>query len=53
LRPTRSINRPAGTAASPDAIRKIAGPSPSSPSIPVTSTKVIDDTAAVSCSTDE
>ena len=33
-RPTRSISRPAGTAASPEATRKIAGPSPSSPSTP-------------------
>jgi hypothetical protein len=53
LRPTRSINRPAGTAASADAVRKIAGPSPSSPSTPVTSTKVSEETAATSCSTDE
>src|ERR687895_2121212 len=31
----------------------MAGPSPSSPSTPVTSTKVIDETAATSCSTAE
>ena len=53
LRPMRSINRPAGTAVSPEATRKIAGPSPSNPSTPVTSTNVSDDTAATSCSTDE
>src|SRR5215218_4938519 len=52
-RPTASIARPAGTAASADAVRKIAGPSPSSPSTPVTSTNVSDDTAATSCSTAE
>jgi hypothetical protein len=52
-RPIRSIARPAGTAASADATRKIAGPSPSSPSTPLTSTNVIDDTAATSCSTAE
>ena len=39
----RSMSRPAGIAADADATRKIAGPSPSSPSIPVTSTNVIDD----------
>ena len=53
LRPMRSINRPAGTADSAEDIRKIAGPSPSSPVTPVTSTNVIDDTAATSWSTDE
>ena len=52
-RPTRSISRPAGTAASPEETRKIAGPSPSSPSTPETSTNVIEETAATSCSTDE
>ena len=52
-RPMRSIARPAGTAASADAVRKIAGPSPSRPSMPVTSTNVSDETAATSCSTAE
>ena len=47
------MSLPAGIAAEADATRKIAGPSPSSPSIPVTSTNVIDDTAATSCSTAE
>src|SRR3954454_21738638 len=49
----RSISRPAGTALRPEATRKIAGPSPSSPSTPVTSTNVIDETAATSWSTAE
>jgi hypothetical protein len=53
LRPRRSIARPAGTAVSADAVRKIAGPSPSSPSTPVTSTNVSDETAATSWSTAE
>jgi hypothetical protein len=52
-RPTRSIARPAGTAVSADATRKIAGPSPSRPSTPVTSTNVSDETAATSWSTAE
>ena len=52
-RPIRSISRPAGIAAEAEATRKIAGPSPSRPSIPVTSTNVIEDTAATSCSTAE
>ena len=52
-RPTRSIARPAGTAASAEDTRKIAGPSPRSPSIPVTSTNVIEETAATSWSTAE
>ena len=52
-RPIRSIARPAGTAASAEATRKIAGPRPSRPWIPVTSTNVIDETAATSCSTAE
>src|SRR4051812_20507200 len=51
--PKRSIARPAGTAVSADATRKIAGPRPSSPRAPVTSTNVIEDTAAVSCRTAE
>ena len=49
----RSMSLPAGMAADAEATRKMAGPSPSSPSIPVTSTKVIDDTAATSWSTAE
>ena len=52
-RPKRSISRPAGTAVSPDEMRKIAGPRPSSPLTPVTSTKVSDETAAVSWRTAE
>jgi hypothetical protein len=48
----RSIIRPAGTAVSAEDTRKIAGPSPSRPSTPVTSTKVIEETAATSCSTE-
>ena len=53
LRPTRSIARPAGTAASAPDVRKIAGPSPSNPSTPVTSTNVSEETAATSWSTAE
>ena len=53
VRPTRSIRRPAGTAVNPDDVRKIAGPSPSSPLTPVTSTKVRDETAAVNWRTAE
>src|SRR3954449_12352148 len=52
-RPIRSIARPAGTAVSADAVRKIAGPRPRRPSTPVTSTNVIDETAATSWSTAE
>ena len=52
-RPNRSIAHPAGRAVSADAVRKIAGPSPSSASKPVTSTKVREETAATSCSTAE
>jgi hypothetical protein len=47
-RPKRSIERPAGTAVSAEAVRKIAGPSPSRLSKPVTSTKVSEATAATS-----
>src|SRR5690349_20528069 len=53
VRPKRSIIRPAGTDVSAEAVRKIAGPSPTSPRTPVTSTNVSDDTAATSCSTAE
>ena len=53
VRPKRSISRPAGTAVRPDAVRKMAGPSPRRPRTPVTSTKVRDETAAVSCRTAE
>ena len=53
VRPTRSIKRPAGTAVNPEDVRKMAGPSPSSPLTPVTSTKVSDETAAVNCRTAE
>jgi len=53
VRPKRSIIRPAGTEVSADAVRKIAGPSPSSPRTPVTSTKVREDTAATSWRTAE
>src|SRR6266480_4176903 len=53
VRPTRSIRRPAGTAVNPDDVRKIAGPRPSSPLTPTTSTNVSDETAAVSCRTAE
>src|SRR5215217_5793000 len=52
-RPKRSIARPAGSAVNADATRKIAGPSPSRPRTPTTSTNVSDDTAATSCSTAE
>jgi hypothetical protein len=52
-RPTRSIARPAGRAVTAEATRKIAGPRPRRPSIPVTSTNVMDETAATSCSTAE
>ena len=52
-RPKRSIERPAGTAVSADAVRKIAGPSPSRLSKPVTRTKVSEATAATSWSTAE
>ena len=53
LRPTRSIARPATAPVTAAETRKIAGPSPSSPLTPVTSTKVSDDTAATSCTTAE
>src|SRR6266542_2435899 len=53
VRPKRSIIRPAGTEVSADAVRKIAGPSPSNPRTPVTSTKVREDTAATSWRTAE
>ena len=46
IRPTRSIARPAGRAASAPVARIRAGPSPSSPSTPVTTTKVIVATAS-------
>jgi hypothetical protein len=52
-RPCLSIVRPAITAVTPDDVRKIAGPRPSRPAWPVTSTKVSVDTAAASCSTTE
>src|SRR3954451_13775903 len=52
-RPCRSIVRPAITAVTPDDVRKMAGPRPSSPAWPVTSTNVSVDTAAASCSTTE
>ena len=52
-RPCLSIVRPAITAVTPDDVRKIAGPRPSSPAWPVTSTNVSVDTAAASCSTTE
>src|SRR3954467_647311 len=52
-RPKRSISRPAGTAVSPEEGRKIAGPRPSRPLTPVTSTNVSDETAAVSWRTAE
>lgn len=52
-RPKRSIAHPAGKAVNAEAVRKIAGPSPSSDSKPVTSTKVSDETAATSWSTAE
>src|SRR5580765_4158338 len=48
IRPTRSIRRPAGpTAAAPEA-RKIAGPRPRMPLIPVTATRVSELSAAAS-----
>ena len=47
-RPTRSISRPAGSAASAPAVRKIAGPRPRIDSIPVTRTSVIVATATAS-----
>ncbi|HVD26394.1 MAG TPA: hypothetical protein VNB86_10410 [Gaiellaceae bacterium] len=53
IRPKRSIARPAGNEVSAEAVRKIAGPSPSSFSNPVTSTKVSDETEATSCRTAE
>ena len=53
MRPRRSINRPAGSAASAPAVRKIAGPRPRIDSIPVTRTSVIVATATASCSTPE
>ena len=53
VRPNRSIKRPAGIAVSADAVRKIAGPRPSSPLTPVTRTNVSDDTAATNWSTAE
>ena len=53
IRPKRSISRPAGTAVSAEAVRKIAGPSPSRPLTPVTRTNVSEDTAATSWSTAE
>ncbi len=52
-RPKRSIAHPAGNDESAEAVRKIAGPSPSSFSKPVTSTNVIDETAATSWRTAE
>src|SRR6266545_21243 len=53
VRPNLSIIRPAGTEVRADAVRKIAGPSPSSPRTPVTRTKVSEDTAATNCRTAE
>jgi hypothetical protein len=53
VRPTRSIRRPAGTAVKPEDVRKIAGPRPSSPLTPTTSTYVSDETAAVNWRTAE
>ena len=47
-RPYRSMSRPAGSAASAPAVRKIAGPRPRTDSIPVTRTSVIVATAAAS-----
>ena len=52
-RPTRSIRRPAGIALSAPASRKIAGPSPRIPSIPVTSTSDVVATATPSWSIPE
>jgi hypothetical protein len=53
LRPTRSIIRPAGTDVRAEAMRKIAGPSPSRPRTPVTRTNVKEETAATSWRTAE
>ena len=53
MRPCRSIRRPAGSAARAPAVRKIAGPSPRIPSIPVTSTSVTVATATASCTMPE
>ena len=50
-RPNRSISRPAGSAATAPAVRKIAGPRPRIDSTPVTRTRVIVATATASCST--
>ena len=52
-RPKRSIARPAGSAASAPEASTIAGPSPSSPFTPVTSTNVSEATAAESWSIPE
>src|SRR5262245_52763251 len=52
-RPRRSMRRPAGSAASAPAVRKIAGPSPRIDSIPVTRTRVIVATATASWRTPE
>ena len=48
-RPNRSIARPAGNAASAPDASTIAGPRPSSPLTPITSTNVSEATAAESC----
>ena len=48
MRPCRSIARPAGKAASAAVVRKIAGPRPRMPSIPVTTTSVTVATATTS-----
>ena len=50
-RPSRSISRPAGSAASAPAVMKIAGPRPRIDLIPVTRTSVIVATATASWST--
>ena len=47
-RPRVSISRPAGNAASAPAVRKMAGPRPRIPSIPVTTTSVVVATATTS-----
>ena len=47
-RPYRSIRRPAGSAASAPAVRKMAGPRPRIPSMSVTSTSVTVPTATAS-----
>ena len=52
-RPNRSIDHPAGKAVKAEAVRKIAGPRPSSASKPVTRTNVSEETAATSWSTAE